>query len=309
VAKAGRQDRVVRAERKTLRFALVASLLFHLGLLVWVRALPQPTTLRTQTPLTFTLVERPARRRESRPPAPPPVASPAPGRPCAQAASRPGLPAALPAGPAAMMPIQDVPVAKQPSAGPSLRDMSAASAEAVVAQRGPQHKPGDSPQERLTESLARGTGAMAVQRGGFWDAYFTSLKKALLQAWVGDATKSQVDGKATTRVRLVMDAEGALEDFDILLGSGNPALDAEVRAALHETKQFPPPPDNVMHGKTELVTEWELTVHPGLAAAAGTPVFGPGWPSINFDMVTMVNPKVDLKPLEFNVVLATYWTR
>ena len=62
--------------------------------------------------------------------------------------------------------------------------MSEVSAQAVVTKRGPQHAPGNSAEARLTESLARGTGAMAVRRSGFWDAYFTLFRKALLKAWV-----------------------------------------------------------------------------------------------------------------------------
>jgi TonB family protein len=187
--------------------------------------------------------------------------------------------------------------------------MSKASAQAVVTQRGPQHAPGGSAQDRLTETLAQGTGAMAVQRAGFWDAYFTLLRKALLKAWVGEQLEPRFGDKATTRVRLVLDADGLLRDFDVVAASGNPTLDKEVEQALHQTTQYPPPPDHVMHGKLELVTEWEMTVHPGLALAAGAPTFGPFGPAIVFDVVTLVNPKVDLTPLEFNVVLASYWTR
>jgi hypothetical protein len=107
----------------------------------------------------------------------------------------------------------------------------------------------------------------------------------------------------------VLDTDGLLLDFDIVSASGNPTLDKEVEVALHQTTQFPAPPDNVMHGKLELVTEWEMTVHPGFAPKPGTPTFGPFGPAIVFDVVTVVNPKVDLTPLEFNVALAGYWTR
>jgi TonB family protein len=126
---------------------------------------------------------------------------------------------------------------------------------------------------------------------------------------VGDQLEPRFGDKATTRIRVVLDADGLLRDFDIVAASGNPTLDKEVEQALHQTTQFPPPPDNVMHGKLELVTEWEMTVHPGLAQKAGTPTLGPFGAAMVFDLVTVVNPKVDLTPLEFNVALATYWTR
>jgi len=306
VAGAGRQKNAVRTERRALRFALLASVLFHLGLLLWARGLPPPVRA-AQAPLVFTIVERPARPANKRAPAPKP--SPAQGSASARPAGPPGLPATLPTGPASMMPVQDVPLAKPATPGLTLRDMSEKSAEAVVKQRGPQHPPGDSPAERLTESLARGTGALAVQRNGYWDAYFTLLRKAVLKAWVGEQAHPHLDWKATTRVRLVLDAEGLLRDFDIILGSGSAAMDREVVDALHQTTQFPPPPDNVMHGKVELVTEWELTVHPGLAPKQGVPVFDRFGPSLNFDAIAVANPKVDLTPLEFTVALATYWTR
>jgi TonB family protein len=187
--------------------------------------------------------------------------------------------------------------------------MSEHAAQAVVKQRGPQHPPGDSIGERLKETLQRGTGAMAVARSGFWDAYFTLLRKAVLAAWSAGKPQGHFAHKATTRIRLVLDAEGLLRDFDIVLSSGNQAMDHEVEQVLHQTTQFPPPPDYVLHGKTELVTEWELTVHPGLALAQGMPTFSPFGPSIVFDVVTLANPAVDLTPLEVNVALASYWTR
>jgi TonB family protein len=215
----------------------------------------------------------------------------------------------VPKGPPELMAVPDAPRSTETAPGPSLRAMSEASAEAVVTKRGPQHAPGNSALERLAEMLARGTGAMAVQRSGYWDAYFTLFRKALLKAWVGEQAQPRFGDRATTRVRLVLDADGLLRDFDIVTGSGNQTLDQELVQALHQTTQFPPPPDHVLHGKLELVTEWELTVHPGLAAAAGTPTFGPFGPAIIFDVVTVVNPKVDLTPLEFNVALASYWTR
>jgi TonB family protein len=216
---------------------------------------------------------------------------------------------ALPQGPPSLLAVPDTPRAKETAASPSLQAMSEASAQAVVTQRGPQHAPGGSAQDRLTETLAQGTGAMAVHRAGFWDAYFTLLRKALLKAWVGEQLEPRFGDKATTRVRLVLDADGLLRDFDIVATSGNPTLDKEVEQALHQTTQYPPPPDHVMHGQLELVTEWEMTVHPGLALAAGAPTFGPFGAAIVFDVVTLVNPKVDLTPLEFNVALASYWTR
>ena len=300
---AGRRKNAVRAERRTLRFALLASILFHLGLLVLVRALPPTVQHPTQKPLTFTLVERPARPPQRKPPA---TGSPG-GRP----AVRPWPPLALPQGPPGLMAVPDTPRAKETETarGPSLRAMSEVSAQAVVTKRGPQHAPGNSAEARLTESLARGTGAMAVRRSGFWDAYFTLFRKALLKAWVGEQAQPHFDDKATTRIRLVLDVDGLLRDSDIVTASGNPTLDREVEQALHQTTQFPPPPDHVMHGKLELVTEWEMTVHPGLAPKQGTPTFGPFGPAIIFDVVTVVNPKVDLTPLEFNVALASYWTR
>ena len=176
---AGRRKNAVRAERRTLRFALLASILFHLGLLVLVRALPPTVQHPTQKPLTFTLVERPARPPQRKPPA---TGSPG-GRP----AVRPWPPLALPQGPPGLMAVPDTPRAKETETarGPSLRAMSEVSAQAVVTKRGPQHAPGNSAEARLTESLARGTGAMAVRRSGFWDAYFTLFRKALLKAWVG----------------------------------------------------------------------------------------------------------------------------
>lgn len=310
MAGAGRRKNAVRAERRALRFALLASLLFHGGLLLWVRGLP-PKARGPEAPLVFTVVERPARPANPRAPASKPKPSSLKGGASASArpAGPPGVPAGLPSGPASMMPVQDVPLAKPTTPGLTLRDMSEKSAEAVVKQRGPQHAPGDSPAERLTESLARGTGAMAVQHNGYWDAYFTQLRKAVLKAWVGEQPHPHLDWKATTRVRLVLDSEGLLRDFDVILGSGSAAMDREVVDALHQTTQFPPPPDNVMHGKVELVTEWELTVNPGLAPKQGAPVFDRFGPSINFDAIALANPKVDLTPLDFTVVLATYWTR
>jgi TonB family protein len=221
----------------------------------------------------------------------------------------PGLEVAPPSGLPGLMAVPDTPSARQTTPGPSLREMSEASAQRVVKQRGPQHAPGGSAEERLAETLARGTGALSVQRSGFWDAYFTLLRKALLKAWVGEQLERRFDDKAMTRVRLVLDADGLLRDFDIITESGNKKLDTEVVQALHQTTQFPAPPDHVLHGRVELVTEWELTVHPGLAPAQGTPTFGPFGPALIFDVVTVVNPRVDLRPLEFNVALASYWTR
>ena len=86
-------------------------------------------------------------------------------------------------------------------------------------------------------------------------------------------------------------------------------MDADVERALHVTSHFSPPPEHVMQGRPELVSEWEFTVHPALALAQGMPTFGPLGPGLTFDVVTLVNPSVDLTPLERNVALASYWTR
>jgi TonB family protein len=187
--------------------------------------------------------------------------------------------------------------------------MAERAAEAVVTRRGPGHAPADSAGERLAQALQRGANALAVERGGFWDAYFTDLRKALLAAWSAERPESHFDRKATTRIRLVIDSEGLLRDFDIVITSGNPAMDYELEQALHQTAKLPSPPAHVLHGKTELVTEWEFTVHPGLAMRQGETTFGPLGFGAVFDLITIVNPRVDLTPLERNVALATYWTR
>ena len=135
------------------------------------------------------------------------------------------------------------------------------------------------------------------------------LRKALLEAWSSERVQVQFTDRATTRVRLVIDTEGLLRDFDIILGSGSPAMDLDVVRALHQMPAFPPPPEQVLLGKAELVTEWELTVHPGLALGQGEPTLGPLGPAMTFDLITLVNPRVDLTPLERSVALASYWTR
>jgi hypothetical protein len=306
VSGVGYHSQTVRRERGRLRFALLASLLFHLGLLFLVRGLQPPPAHRAQAPVSFTLIERPARGPEPRPlpqrptkaaPGANPRASTHPGMPKASSGAGLGLPAA-----------PDAPLAPRETLPPSLQAMSERAAEWVVKQRGAQHAPGDSAGERLLEALARGTGAMAVQRSGYWDAYFSLLRKALLKAWMEDRTRPHFEERTSTRVRVVLDADGLVLDFDISSAANSP-LAREVEQALHQTSYFPPPPEAVLHGKAELVTEWVFTAHPGLALAQGTPVFGPFGPGIIFDVVTVVNPQVDLAPLEFNVRLASYWTR
>jgi TonB family protein len=197
-----------------------------------------------------------------------------------------------------------------PAPAPSLLTMTGKAAEDVIKRRGAQHTPGQSTGERLATTLKRGIGEMDVQRNGFWDGYFTGLRKALLAAWSGEKAQAQFGHKATVRIRLVLDAEGELRDFELVLRSGSPTMDTEVEQALHQTTQFPAPPEHVLHGKTELVSEWELSVHPGLAPQMGEPVFGQGLGvGLSFDMLALANPRVDLKPLERNVVLASYWTQ
>lgn len=298
----GRRATAVRRQRRTLLLALLASVLAHFGLLAVVRMLPEQPLPRTQTPLSFTLLERQAPSR----PEPVPTSRPAPGlkgppgRTSAADARRQG-----PVGPNQ----PDSPFAQKSTPGLSLDAMSKRSAEEVVRRRGPQHAPGDSVGERLAETLQRGTGAMAVARGGFWDGYFTSLRKVLLGVWSSERVQVHFSGRATTRVRLVLDAEGSLRDFEILLASGSPAMDLEVVQALHQTTEFPPPPEQVLRGKAELVTEWELTIHPALALKQGEASLRPLGAGMAFDLITLVNPSVDLTPLERNVALASYWTR
>jgi TonB family protein len=214
-----------------------------------------------------------------------------------------------PGGQAGLSAQPDIPFAKDATVVPSLKEMSERAAEAVVTRRGPAHAPKDSPGERLAEVLQRGTHEKALERGGFWDGYFSDLKKALLAAWFGQKAELRGDAKATTRIRLVIDAGGLLRDFDIVITSGNSAMDFELEQALHQTAQLPAPPEHVLNGKTELVTEWEFTVHPGLAQKQGETTFGKLGFGTVFDLISIANPKVDLTPLERNVVLATYWTR
>ncbi|MGO9830800.1 MAG: TonB C-terminal domain-containing protein [Myxococcaceae bacterium] len=301
----------LRRQRRTLLAALVASVLFHLGLLGLAWRLPAAPHHPLQTPLRFTIVERPSPPPRT-PPRPKPPLSGQPGsasrlgggsgQPAAGGLARPGGASGFTLQPDAPF---AVPSAPPP---PSLEAMSAAAAQATVRSRGPQHAPGNSIGERLAESLHRGTGAMAVLRSGFWDAYFTELRKVLLVRWSLDHVRAH-GSKATTRIRLVLDGEGLLRDFDIVIASGDAAMDSDVERALHESPNFPPPPLHVMEGKVELVSEWEFTVHPGLAPQQGELVWGALGPGMAFDVVTLVNPAVDLKPLERNVALASYWTR
>jgi TonB family protein len=296
-------------QRNRLMVALLASLLFHAGALLLAFRLPGAPRRPLQQPVSFTLVERPARK--GPPPPPASIARPPPAS--GSAGSRLGPPSAegvVGPGGATGVPVQpDAPFAV-PSAppGPSFQSMSQQAAEAVVQRRGPLHAPGNGVGERLAESLRRGAGAMAVTQHGFWDGYFGEVRKVLLWAWSAPHVRAHAS-RATCRVRLVIDAEGLLRDFDILIGSGDAVLDADVVRALHQTPRFPLPPGHVLQGNVELVTEWELTVHPGLAAAQGEVAYGGLTTGVVFDVVTLVNPGVDLKPLERNVALATYYTR
>jgi TonB C terminal len=303
----GRAGRAVRKERRTLLVALSASVLFHLGLFFWVRALPPPLLHRSQVPVTFTLLERPALPPPLRSLRPPSVR--AKGSPNGPSVAAPGAGGKHPDVQGGLSEKPDIPFAKDVTVAPSLKEMSEHAAEAIVTRRGPAHAPKDTPGERLAEVLQRGTHEKALERNGFWDGYFTELKKALLAAWFGQEAEVHGDAKATTRIRLVIDAGGLLRDFDIIITSGNSAMDFELEQALHQTAQLPAPPEHVLNGKTELVTEWEFTVHPGLAQRQGETTFGKLGFGTVFDVVTLVNPKVDLTPLERNVVLATYWTR
>jgi periplasmic protein TonB len=311
VAGAGRAGRAVRRERRTLLVALSASVLFHLGLFLWVRALPAPVVRHTQAPLSFTLLERPA-------PPPPSHAPPPPKKAALGGASASGPASATGSvgrsGQEAPLLKPDIPFAKDAQApalaqAPSLKEMSEKAAEAVVTRRGPSHAPKDTVGDRLAETLQRGTHERALQRNGFWDGYFTELKKALLAAWSAGRAESTAQSKETTRVRLIIDAEGLLLDFDIIIKSGNSAMDFELEQTLHATAHLPPPPEHVLNGKTELVTEWEFTVHPGLAQKQGETTFNKLGFGTVFDLISIANPKVDLTPLERNIVLATYWTR
>lgn len=310
MAGAGRARRAVRRERRTLLVALSASVLFHLGLFLWVRSLPAPVVRPTQAPLSFTFLERPA------PPPPLPPNAPAPPKRAAVGSASASAPASAPGsvgrgGQEGPLLKPDIPFAQAPAValGPSLKEMSEKAAEAVVTRRGPSHVPKDTVGDRLAETLQRGTHEQALQRNGFWDGYFTELKKALLAAWSAVRAESTAQSKATTRVRLIIDAEGLLLDFDIIIKSGNSAMDFELEQTLHATPHLPPPPEHVLNGKTELVTEWEFTVHPGLAQKQGETTFNKLGFGTVFDLISIANPKVDLTPLERNIVLATYWTR
>ena len=107
----------------------------------------------------------------------------------------------------------------------------------------------------------------------------------------------------------MIDAEGLLRDFEILDTSGDAVVDHEVEQAIHLASHLPCPPARVLRGRSELVTEWKMTVHPGLAPKPGTPVLGPLGVGIAFDMVTLFDPRIDLTPLERNVTLSSYWAR
>jgi TonB family protein len=187
--------------------------------------------------------------------------------------------------------------------------MSERAAEAVTERRGSKHAPPDSIGTRLAETLKRELGAVVVARRGYWDAYFTLVRKALLAAWPADGSRASSSKKRSLRIRLILDAEGALRDFELLLTSGDRMLDREVEQALHTAPPLPPPPAHVMQGKTELVSEWELTVHPGLAPQIGVPTLGPLGPGLAFDVVQLVDSRIDLTPLERNVTLFSYWTQ
>ncbi|MGZ3481709.1 MAG: TonB family protein, partial [Myxococcaceae bacterium] len=142
-----------------------------------------------------------------------------------------------------------------------------------------------------------------------WDAYFTELRKALMAAWPATRARGWTERRRAARIRLVIDAEGLLRDFEILTTSGDPVVDHEVEQAIHQATQLPCPPSRVLHGKVELVTEWRMTVHPGLATKPGTTVIRPLAVGIAFDAVTLFDPRIDLTPLERNVTLSSYWVR
>lgn len=192
--------------------------------------------------------------------------------------------------------------------GPSLGEMSSRAAEAVVKERGPQRPVGSSVGAQVTEMLHRGVGERGVSREGFWDAYFSELRRALLASWPAARSLAWTGLKRTVRVRLVLDAAGMLRDFDLLGTSGDPVVDREVEESLRSAR-LPSPPELVLRGATELVTEWHFTVHPGLAPKPGTPTLGPLSVGVAFDLVTLFDPRVDLTPLERNVTLAAFWTR
>ena len=298
-----------RRERRTLLAAVLASALVHLGLLVLALTLPSEKPPPLQLPLRVTIVEIPSQT----PPLRAKAALPGPPGPALQGPSAPPtspLPSAAgPGGPTGFSARPDAPFAvPSPLPTPSLEAVSKAVAEAVVTQRGPQHPSGNSAADRLAESLHRGIGAIAVLHSGFWDTYFTELRKVLLAVWSVEHVRAHAS-KATLRIQLVIDVEGWLRDFTIIIASGDSAMDSDVERALHVAARFPPPPLYVMAGRVELVMEWEFTVHPGLAAAQGQLGYGQLGAGMTFDMVTLVNPQVDLRPLERNVALASYWTR
>jgi len=304
VAGTGRETGQGRG-RRSLALALAASLSVHLlvllALALWPRRVPAPPA---REPLEFTLLERAA----PIPEAPATSAPSGPRRPGLRTRA-PGPPGETGAGaghPAPSTP--DAPLAGAPAGAPSLGEMSARAAAAVVQRRGPERPAGDSVGGRVSEMLHRGVGERAVARGGFWDAYFTEVRQALLASWPAARTLSWTGLRRTVRVRLILDAEGTLRDFDLLGTSGDAVMDREVEEGLRAAR-FPSPPELVLHGLSELVTEWHFTVHPGLAPKPGTPVLGPLGVGIAFDLVTLFDPHVDLTPLERNVTLAAYWTR
>jgi periplasmic protein TonB len=286
--------------------ALLASLLLHLALLLVLQRRPVSEAHR-QRPLQFTVLQRPPPPASA--PAPPPHAAALPGRPGREPAGHPGPPSASSAPTLGTRPL-DSPFALPALPGPpSLREMSERAAEAVTELRGPTRAPPESVGTRLAAELRRGLGEVVVARRGYWDAYFTLLRKALLAAWPADGSRALSSRKRSVRIRLVLDAEGELRDFELLFTSGDKLLDLEVERALHTAAPLPAPPAHVLQGKTVLVSEWELTVHPGLAHKVGLPMVGPLGPGIAFDMVQLFDSRIDLTPLERNVTLSSYWTQ
>jgi len=206
------------------------------------------------------------------------------------------------------VPVLDAPRVEATLPGPSLDEMSSRAAEEVVRRRGPQRPVGGAVGEQVADMLQRGVGERTVAKEGFWDAYFTDLRRALLAAWPAARSLAWTGLRRTVRVRLVLDGEGLLRDFDLLGTSGDPVVDREVEQSLHAAR-LPSPPALVLRGATELVTEWLFTVHPGLAPKPGSPTLGPLGVGVAFDVVTLFDPHVDLTPLERNVTLAGFWTR
>jgi outer membrane biosynthesis protein TonB len=295
----------VRGRRRFL-LALAGSLFAHLVLFAALSDISRPVPMRRPIQLTpFTVVELP--------PASAPAPAPPPGRATVRRPSAPafapGRPPPPGGGPALPgVPVPDAPRVEATLPGPSLDEMSSRAAEAVVRRRGPQRPVGTSVGEQVADLLLRGVGERTVAKEGFWDAYFSDLRRALLAAWPAARSLAWTGLRRTVRVRLVLDGEGLLRDFDLLGTSGDPVVDREVEESLHAAR-LPSPPALVLRGATELVTEWLFTVHPGLARKPGTPSFGPLSVGVTFDMVTLFDPHVDLTPLERNVTLAAFWTR